>query len=433
MAIKVAILGFGEEGRAAYAYFARQGAEITIFDEAPQPKYEVPQGVAFVHGPDAFAQLMGFDKVLRGSPAIRPDRIQTDGEITSVTKEFFAACPSTNIIGVTGTKGKGTISTLAYDILKEAGLTAHLAGNVGVPMLAILDEIRPDDVIVLELSSFQLWDIEVSPHVAVVGMIEPEHLEVHKDMAEYVAAKARIARFQAAEDVIIYHPTNEYSASIAQQSAGRKVRYNTAEGAYVKDGALFVGEQEIMAISRIKIPGHHNVENICAAVTAAWQFTQSVEAVRRAVSAFAGLEHRLEFVREVDGVSYYNDSIATTVGSVAAAIKAFEPAHELLVIGGRYDKGIDFAELAIILARMQPKRVLFVGPIGAKIATLAAAQGYTRSEVYEEWTMSDIVQRAAALSEAGDVVILSPATASFGDFTNYKARGQQFKDTVQSL
>lgn len=203
MAIKIAILGFGEEGRAAYQFFAKQGAEITIFDHAEKPKYEIPKGVTLITGPEAFSKVMGFDKVLRGSPAIRPDSFQTDGERTSVTKEFFACSKSRNIIGVTGTKGKGTISTLIFDILQAAGIKAHLAGNVGIPALDIVDQVQPEDVVVLELSSFQLWDLATSPHIAVVGMIEPEHLEVHKDVAEYVAAKATITTFQTPDDTVI--------------------------------------------------------------------------------------------------------------------------------------------------------------------------------------------------------------------------------------
>lgn len=433
MAIKIAILGFGEEGRAAYQFFAKQGAEITIFDQAEKPKYEVPEGVALVTGPEAFDKVMCFDKVLRGSPAIRPDSFQTDGERTSVTKEFFARSKSRNIIGVTGTKGKGTICTLIFEILQTAGIKAHLAGNVGVPALDIVEQVQAEDVVVLELSSFQLWDLETSPHIAVVGMIEPEHLEVHKDVAEYVGAKATIAKFQTPDDTVIYHPANEYSASIAAQSAGHKIRYNTSEGVYIKDNSFWSGETEILPLSQVQIPGKHNLENICAAVTAAWQYTQDTAAIASAIRGFKGLAHRLEFVREVGGTKFYNDSISTTVGSVIAAMQSFDAAHEVLIIGGSYDKGVDFDALAFALAATNPKGVLFVGSIGACIADLAKAKGYTRGEVHEAWHMTEIVQRAAEMAAPGDVVILSPATASFGDFQNYKDRGEQFRAAVAAL
>ncbi|HSX28093.1 MAG TPA: UDP-N-acetylmuramoyl-L-alanine--D-glutamate ligase [Candidatus Saccharimonadales bacterium] len=432
MGLKLAILGFGDEGQSAYRYFKAQGAEITVFDEAAKPKYTVPSDVKLVTGADAFENLMGFDKVLRGSPAIRPDRFETDGERTSITKEFFRLCPTKKIIGVTATKGKGTITTLVRDILQAAGLQAHLAGNVGVPALDILDEIGQEDVAVLELSSFQLWDMEESPHIAVVGMIEPEHLEVHKDFAEYVGAKANIAKFQTAEDMVIYHPTNTHSAAIAAQSAGQKIRYNSPEGAMVQGDAIVIDGQRIVATSEVGIPGAHNLDNICAAITAAWQYTQDVAAIATAVRAFKGLEHRLQFVREVGEVSYYNDSISTTVGSVIAAIQAFEPAHEILIIGGSYSKGVDFAALADCIAEKKPKQVLFVGPIGEEIAALATARGY-HGEVYNKWQMAEIVKRAAELAKPGDKVILSPATASFGDFANYKDRGNQFKAAVEKL
>jgi len=433
MALKLAILGFGEEGRAAYHYFAKQGADITIFDQAEHPKYEVPAKAKLITGATAFEQLMGFDKVLRGSPAIRPDSYMTDGERTSVTKEFFTRSQSTQIIGVTGTKGKGTISTLTRDILREAGLPVHLGGNVGIPAINLLDDVRPDDVVVLELSSFQLWDLEVSPHIAVVGMIEPEHLEVHKDVVEYVAAKANIAKFQKTDDIVIYHPTNEFSADIARQSAGKRIRYGTREGAYIEGDHIRIDGRIILPISEVQIPGKHNLENICAAITAAWQYAQDPEAVQRAIKAFTGLEHRLEFVREVNGAQYYNDSISTTVGSVVAAMQSFDAAHEILIIGGTYDKGIEFDDLALAIAGANPKRVLFVGPIGKRIADLAKAQDYQHGEVYEQWSMPEVVDRAADIAETGDIVILSPATASFKDFKNYKDRGEQFKKAVSSL
>jgi UDP-N-acetylmuramoylalanine--D-glutamate ligase len=288
--------------------------------------------------------------------------------------------------------------------------------------------------VVLELSSFQLWDVTASPHIAVAGMIEPEHLEVHRDMAEYVAAKSNIARFQVADDVVIYHPTNTYSAEIAKSSAAHtKLRYNTPDAAYIAGDVIKFGEQVICQTADVRLPGFHNLENICAAITAAWQYTHDVAATKRAIRAFTGLEHRLEFVRKYRDVRYYNDSISTTPGSVMAAINSFEPSHELLIVGGSYNKGVDFSALASHIASVQPKKIFFVGKIGAEIARLAQLAGYEGGEVYEEWSMQQVVQRLATQARAGDVVILSPAVASFGDFANYKDRGQQFKDIVRAL
>lgn len=431
--MEVAILGFGDEGRAAYDFYKKQGAHITIFDQAEQPKYVAPEGTRLIHGANAFERLSGFDKVLRGSPAIRPDSIKTDGEVTSVTKEFFAASPSKNIIGITGTKGKGTIAALTHDILVAAGQHVHLVGNIGVPALAVLDDIQPDDIIVYELSSFQLWDMTKSPHVAVIGMIEPEHLEVHKDFAEYIGAKANIAKWQSSDDIVIYHPINQFSAEIAAQSKGAKIRYNSPEGAYIDGEDIIIDDQVICSVHDVRIPGPHNLDNICAALTAAWQYTNDAAAAAKAITTYTGLPYRLEFVRNVQGVKFYNDSISTTPGSVAAALQAFEPAHEIIVIGGQYDKGAHFEGLARDLAERNPKHVLFVGPIGKRIYNLARQAGYVGGELHEQWDMSAMVQRAYALAEGGDIVILSPAVASFGDFKNYKDRGDQFTHAVEAL
>jgi UDP-N-acetylmuramoylalanine--D-glutamate ligase len=433
MALKLAILGFGDEGQAAYRYFSRRGADITVFDEAEQPKYQVPEGVKLVCGPGSFNKVMGFDKVLRGSPAIRPDKFQTDGERTSLMQEFFAACASKNIIGITGTKGKGTIASLTYAILKQAGLHVHLAGNIGVPALDIVEDITADDVVVLELSSFQLWDMARSPHIAVVGMIEPEHLEVHKDFAEYVAAKANIAKWQTPDDMVIYHPTNEYSAQIAAGSPGAKIRYNTPEGAYIDGQDLIIADQVICSTRDVRIPGPHNLDNICAALTAAWQYTNDAAAAAQAITSFTGLPHRLEYVREVRGAKFYNDSISTTPGSLAAAMRSFDPAHEIFIVGGSYDKGADFRGLIGDITTLQPKKILFVGPMGKRIFGQTQNAGYTKGELHESWNMVDVTRRADELTAEGDVVILSPAFASFGDFANYKARGEQFKMAVSAL
>lgn len=432
--MKLAILGFGVEGLSAYNHFKDQeGIEITIFDAAKVPRIPLPDTVRFVSiENNDFGDLHGFDKLIR-TPSIAPSRIVTDGEISSVMQEFFGLCPTRNIIGVTGTKGKGTISTLIRDILQQAGKRVHLAGNVGISVLDILPEVQPDDIVVIELSSFQLWDMQVSPHVAVVGMIEPEHLEIHADFADYLAAKANIAKWQQPDDVVVYHPTNEFSAQIAQQSKGRKIRYNTPEGAQILYGDIVVQGHAVAARGEVQIPGEHNLENICAAVTAAWQFIKNTGAIRRAIKEFTGLEHRLEFVREIGGVEYYNDSISTTPGSVRAALNSFTPANEILIIGGQYDKGVDFSDLAAELARQKPKKVWFVGPMGQKIFELARSAGYQNGELLLEWRMSEVVRKAAAIAEPGDFVVLSPAVASFGDFNNYQERGQKFKEAVEEL
>lgn len=436
--MKVAIVGFGVEGRSSYDYFVAQGADVTIFDQSPTPKMTLPPGAKLISGPDAFTQLTDFDVVMR-VPTVAPDSLSTHGRISSNIKEFLANCPTKNVIGVTATKGKGTITSLIADILRKAGKTVHVAGNIGVPALDVLPAVKKQDVVVLELSSFQLWDIERSPHIAVIGMIEPEHLEVHGTFEDYAGAKGNIARHQTPDDIVIYHPTNQYSRQMAELSSGLRIAYGTRQGAYLeetyKGRYIMVDGERLCSVDDVRIPGEHNLENICAAVTAAWQLTTNREAAAAAVTAFTGLPHRLQLVATVHGIEFYDDSISTTPGSVIAALHAFTPKNTALLIGGRYDKGVDFSGLAAEMAALQPRHVVFVGPIGKNIHDLCVAAGYAGGELLVEWTMPEAVKRAygAVKAQTGGTVVLSPACASFGDFTDYKDRGDKFAAAAQSL
>jgi UDP-N-acetylmuramoylalanine--D-glutamate ligase len=424
----VALAGYGMEGQSAYRYFKNQGAHITIFDER-QPE-NVPPGVDCRVGENIFAQMQGFDVVVR-SPSVRPDRIKTDGVITSPTQEFFSHCLAP-IIGVTGTKGKGTTSTLIYKMLEAAGIRAHLVGNIGVPALDELPNIQPEDYVVYELSSFQLWDLKQSPHIAVILMMEPEHLDAHTSLDEYVGAKANIALYQTPEDVTIYLPTNDITKRAAMVGTGRKIPYTEQPGAYVENSVLTIDGKPVIAVSEIALPGGHNVQNACAAITAVWQITQDVQAMAGVLTEFTGLEHRLKLVGTVNGVKYYDDSIATTPGSAIAALKAFD-APKIIILGGS-DKGADFHELAREVARENVKCVLLIGLMRDKLKQAMLDAGYDRFELLGQTsTMAQIVGRAHELASSGDVVILSPACASFDMFKNYKDRGEQFIRAVQAL
>lgn len=429
--MKVAILGYGVEGESAYHHFRRLGAEITIHDEAAAPKRPLPAAVAFVGGPDSFARLDDYDLVVR-TPPIRPDRIHTRAAVTSVTKLFFEQCQRP-IIGVTGTKGKGTTASLIHAILQAAGRPTWLVGNIGLPALDALAEVNaePQAVAVYELSSFQLWDLDRSPTVAVLLMIEPDHLEVHKDMTEYVAAKANIGRWQSPADLMIHHPDNAYVASAVALSKAQKLAYGQPPAAYIKNNSIMIDEHQICSISELLLPGEHNLENICAAVTAAWRFTQDKAVFKRALSQFSGLPHRLQKVAERAGVSYYDDSISTTAGSAVAAVRAFD-SPVTLILGGS-DKGVGYHQLAQQLAATgNCKLALCIGQVGPAMAAELQAAGIA-TELMAETTMPAVVARAAAVAQPGEVVVLSPAAASFDMFKNYADRGDQFSAAVQAL
>lgn len=429
--MKVAIAGFGIEGRANFKYWQSEGADITIFDENKELASEIPTGVKSELGAGVFEKMTGFDLVVR-TASLNPNHIKTDGKIWSATNEFFEKCPAP-IIGVTGTKGKGTTCSLITAILKNAGKNVHLLGNIGTPALEQLPKITKDDIVVFELSSFQLWDLKKSPQTAVVLMIEPDHMDVHASMEEYVAAKSNIAKYQDEDDLIIYHPENKYSAQVAEISpAKNKKKYMKPGGAFVEANQIIIGDVVVAQTSEVGLIGEHNIENICAAITAAWNYSKEIGAVQKAIKEFKGLPHRLEFVREYSGVKYYNDSYSSAPGATIAAIKSFSQ-PEILLCGG-FDRGLDFAELAEALARATNlKKVLLLGQTKQRIAEALSKAGFNKFELLQNGDFRHFVHIARDNATPGDVVILSPGCASFDMFKNFQDRGDQFKKIVEEL
>jgi len=427
--MKIAIVGYGVEGQENFRYWSQQPEnELTIVDEkgvgAP-----IPEGVASIVGPDAFKQLEGFDLVIR-TAGVSPSKIVTDGKVWSATNEFFEKSPAP-IIGVTGSKGKGTTSSLIASILEDAGRKVWLVGNIGLPALSVLDQIKPEDIVVYELSSFQLWDLQKSPAIAVVLFIEQEHLDVHASMEEYVEAKAQITRHQTSDDILIYNAHNQYSRQIAEGSRAQLFPYPYEDAAHVVDGWFYYGQQQLFSTDTLSIPGAHNVENALAAIDAVWPFTEDVGAMENGLSDFAGLPHRLAFVRTVNDVNYYDDSIATTPSSAIAALQAFADKSKVIILGGS-SKGSDFTELAMELTQHDVQAIL-IGDEAPKIAEALTAAGFTKYEIIENATAELFTKKAAELATPGGVVLLSPAAASFGLFKNYTDRGEQFIAAVNSL
>lgn len=426
--MKIAIAGYGIEGTSNYRYYAADlNNEITVVDQH-QPRQGVPDGVLTIIGEDAFTNLHGFDLVVR-TAGLAPHRIKTNGKIWSATNEFFAQCPAP-IIGVTGSKGKGTTASLIAGILRAAGKKVWLVGNIGVAALDSLAEIKPEDIVVYELSSFQLWDLQASPHVAVVLFIEQEHLNVHIDMSDYVNAKANITRHQTDTDILIYNCENQYARTIAGQSHARLVSYPSDQSAHVKEGGFYYGEQFICSVESLQIIGVHNQDNACAAIDGVWSFTQESDAIEKGLRSFTGLPHRLKFVRELRGIRYFDDSIATTPSSAIAALRSFE-IPKVIILGGS-SKGSDFSELATELTRHDVRAIL-IGDEAKRIAASCQAAGFDRFEIMDDPTAEKIVQRASELAEPGSVVLMSPASASFGLFKNYADRGEQFVAAVEAL
>lgn len=447
--MKVAILGYGVEGSAAYKYWRALGDDITIFDDK---SVEVPEGAVLEVG--ANWQLEDFDLIVR-SPGIRPDRLPANANVTSVVREFMARCPAP-IIGVTGTKGKGTTSTLIAKMLEAAGCTVHLGGNIGRPALEFLDQVKPPDWVVLELSSFQLIDVTESPQIGVCLMIVPEHLNWHSDMVEYVAAKANLFRFQKPQDTAVYNAANSYSIEIAQVSKGSKIPYLVSPykpvttgygsgklnsgsipdkiqqslGSYIERDQIIFQDTPICSTHEVGLIGRHNLENICAAVAAVYPIVQDSKPLAEVIKTFKGLEHRLELVGEMGGVGYIDDSFSTTPETAIAAIKSFQQ-PKILILGGS-DKGSDYTELAKVITASNVKQVVAIGDMAEKIVENLHKQSF-QAVTTGETTMKGIVQSTRNISKPGDVVLLSPACASFGLFKDYKDRGNQFKAAVQVL
>lgn len=428
--MKIAIAGYGMEGEASYRYWAMDNKnELTIFDER-QPERDVPVGAKAVVGGNAFDNLNGFDLVIR-TASLAPSRIKTDGKIWSSTNEFFAKCPA-KIIGVTGTKGKGTTSSLISSIFEASGKKVWLVGNIGKSALDILDQVGSEDIVVFELSSFQLWDIERSPHTAVVLMIEPDHLNVHKDTDDYVQAKANIRKYQGDDDICIYHPSNQDSKNIAHSSShGKILRYGVPDdgGVYERDGKFLQNGEIICSTELLQLIGEHNIENACAAISVATEYDVSIGAIEEGLRSFKGLPHRLEFIRSVSGIDYYDDSISTTPSSAIAALRSFDK-PKVIILGGS-SKGADFSELCNELLKHDVSAIL-VGDEAKNIANQCEKVGFKNFEIVLG-DMTEAVKKARDKAKEGSVVLLSPASASFGQFKNYADRGDQFARAVNTL
>lgn len=439
--MKVALVGYAVENQAALKYWQQKGAEITVCDQ--NPNIQVPDGIATQLGPNYLDGLDNFDLIVR-TVGMHPKIILEKNpgvadKITTAVNSFFADCP-VPIIGVTGTKGKGTTSTLITKILEAAGKKVLLGGNIGVPMLDLLPYAAQNDFVVLELSSFQLLDINHSPQIGVCLMVVPEHLNWHKDMEEYISAKQRLFVHQKPEDLAVYNRESSHSQEIAAVSPARKVGYEvpgagadptSRDGAYVLGDTIYMNETPVCKTSEVALLGRHNLENICAAVAACWEIIQhDTEAVKQVISSFTGLEHRLELVREFNGVKYYDDSFGTTPETAMVAIQAFEQ-PKVVILGGS-DKGVEFDGLAHVVAAHNVKAAVLIGDTAPKIRQALQTAGFEHM-VDGGTTMASIMQAVQAQVAPGDIVLLSTGCASFGLFENYKDRGNQFKQAVQAL
>ncbi|HVZ66804.1 MAG TPA: UDP-N-acetylmuramoyl-L-alanine--D-glutamate ligase [Patescibacteria group bacterium] len=450
---KIIILGFGEEGESVANFLLDRGAIVSAvdvrnkdkFDDEKIKKFE-SRGVKFRFDsyPDDFG---GFDLAVR-SPGISTEsavvkKISKRGiKVTSSTKIFFELCPCP-IIGITGTKGKSTTSSLIYEMLRADGKDVYLGGNIGLPPLNFLKELKSDSYVVLELSSFQLQDLTQSPHVAVFLMVTGEHLDYHGGFKEYIDAKRNILRFQTPNDFAVVN--RDYPASNESDvlSVGQ-IYYVSREravdnGCFVRDESIWVRiddkENKVIDAKDVLLKGKHNLENVCAAVMAATIVGVGIKTMVGVLKGFRGLEHRLELVGTKRGITFYNDSLATVPEATIEAMETLGDDVETVILGG-YDRGLDYSELGKYLSNSKVKTLILFPTTGEKIwaeISRLVPNEHMRPAKYDASSMREAVVIASEITGEGKICLMSPAASSFNMFKNYKDRGEQFKEEVNKL
>lgn len=445
---RIAVLGIGVSNTPLIRLLREHGVAVTACDKKERTALGKTAEELEAMGADLklgsdYLKDIDADVIFR-TPGMRPDlpellaAKERGSRITSEMQVFFEVCPCP-IIAVTGSDGKSTTTTVITEFLRAAGRTVHLGGNIGHPLLAEAGEMHADDMAVLELSSFQLLDMTHSPHIAVLTNLAPNHLDVHRSMEEYIAAKENIFRYQSADDIAIFNQDNAITLGLSEKANGRVRLFSrqqeVADGAFVRDDAIWLRrgeeEREIVKTDEIRIPGQHNVENYLAAI-AAVDGLVSDEVIRTVAREFAGVEHRIELVRTRRGVRWYNDSIATSPTRTIAGLRSFS--QKLILIAGGYDKHIPFDVLGPELVA-HVKLLILCGATANQIraCVTGCADYHGEPEMIECATLDEAVKLAAERAQEGDVVTLSPACAAFDQFPNFMVRGRYFKDLVNAL
>ena len=440
---KIAVLGLGVSNRPLVRLLLEFGCSVTGCDRTPREKLdgevlELEKAGCTLRVGDGYLDDLQADLVFR-TPGMHPEnpalvKLRENGaEVTSEMEVFFEVCPCI-LIAVTGSDGKTTTTTLISEMLKAAGHTVWLGGNIGTPLLPLCRRMQKNDFAVVELSSFQLMDMHRSPHIAVITNLAPNHLDVHKDMDEYVWAKQNIYRYQNENDVLIVNLDNAITAPLTGAGKTRYfARLGKTENGACLDGDMIVRDGKPILDSRdIAIPGVHNIENYMAALLAVEGLVPD-RVIEEVAKTFGGVEHRIELVRTKDGVRYYNDSIASSPSRTIAGLNSFD--KKVLLIAGGYDKQIPFDVMGPYVCRSVSKLYLN-GATAAKIkAAVMSCPDYTlgNPQIIDCTDFTDAVKQAATDAKSGDIVLMSPACAAFDQFKNFMERGAYFKKLVGEL
>ena len=449
----VAVIGIGVSNRPLIELLLSRGVAVTACDKKDRATLGAPaeelvgKGCRLRLGPDYLKDLT--EDVIFRTPGMRPDlpelnaAVERGSTLTSEMEVFFEVCPCP-ILAVTGSDGKTTTTTIIAELLRAAGKTVHLGGNIGHPLLSETGGMKAEDIAVLELSSFQLMTMTRSPHIAVVTNLAPNHLDVHKDYAEYISAKENIFTHQSASDIAVFNADNEVTRSFVGRQRGALRTFSRREtverGAYLapddagEGQAIWMsnenGRRQVLPLAGIKLPGIHNVENYMAAIAAVDRLVPD-KIIRDFAKNFGGVEHRIELVRELDGVRYYNDSIASSPSRTIAGLNAF-PEKVILIAGGK-DKGISYGSLGPVVNEHVKLLILCGATAGVIRASVEQAENYGGLEIADVEDYHQAVSLARSRAKEGDVIILSPASTSFDRFANFMERGRVFKEIVNSL
>lgn len=449
----VAIMGMGVSNTPLIKYLMDLDANITVFDKKSEEELDKSlieeyaiQGVKFSLGENYLKNLVGYDIIFR-SPSMRPDIPELEKELdrgailTSEIEMLIDLCPG-KIIGITGSDGKTTTTTLIYKMLEAAGYHCYLGGNIGIPLFAKIDEMRSEDIIVLELSSFQLMTLKKSPQIAVVTNVSPNHLDIHKSYEEYIEAKKNIFKYQDKDGIVVLNYDNDITRDFSLEAKG-EVRYFSTrvkldDGVVLDNNMIKISEdkirKQIINVDDILLLGAHNIENACTAIAAVKDLVKPEDIVS-VLTTFKGVEHRNEFVRLLNGVKWYNDSIGSSPTRTIAGLVSFK--NKVILIAGGYDKHLDYTDMGRYIVD-HVKTLVLLGQTKEKIKTATLQEierrgGNIDLPIIECTSLEEAVNKAYEIASEGDTVFFSPASASFDMFKNFEERGNKYKELVHSI
>ena len=447
---KVAIIGLGVSNEPLIDYLKSLNADLMVFDNREQEKIDErilekinKNNIKISFGKNYLSKLKEFDIIFK-SPSCRPDLPELEAEVkrgailTSEVEQVLELAPC-KIIAVTGSDGKTTTTSLIYEILKNK-YKCFLGGNIGTPLFTKINEMQPEDIVVLELSSFQLMTMKKSPNIAVITNITPNHLDIHKSYEEYIEAKKNILKYQTESDILVLNYDNSITKELKKEAKGKTIFFSSKEkltnGIIYDEGIVKQSDNDlrrhILKYSNTLLRGEHNAENVCAAI-AATESLVDVEEQAKAICEFKGVNHRIEFVREIDNVKWYNDSIGSSPTRTIAGLKAFN--EEIVLIAGGYDKHLDYEPIAEPIIE-KVKTLILMGATAEKIFGVVRKKEEETGKnipIYKVSSLNEAIEKAKETAKPGQVVLFSPASASFDMFKNFEERGNKFKELVKNI